>query len=214
MQKENETLKTFENNEVSAPRATSEATPTDTSDGSVNEPISEVQNEKSENTLDKTTTDASDFEELIKGPYKDAFAKKVQSIINKRFKEQKNAENKSAQSKALENNADANEKITQADDGGNAADDPTYTSLIKAGVDPETAYRVLHLNEFMDSSMRYGAELAAKHLADSIRQKAARPSESALSQKGYVAKTSVATLTPQKRKELAEKALMGEQIGF
>ncbi|MBR4881201.1 MAG: hypothetical protein IKU19_04665, partial [Clostridia bacterium] len=105
-------------------------------------------------------------------------------------------------------------KIAQSGEQSTHKSDSTYNSLIEAGVDPETAYRVLHLDEIMDSSMRYGAELAAKQLADSIRQKAARPRESALTQKGYTAKTSVSTLTPEKRKELAKKALMGEQIGF
>jgi len=92
--------------------------------------------------------------------------------------------------------------------------DIAFENLLKAGVDRDTAYRVLHLNEFMDSSMRYGAELAAKQIADSIRQKSARPSESALLGKGYIAKTSVSSLTPQKRRELAKKALMGEEIEF
>lgn len=165
---------------------------------------------------DKNPADdkAADFEELIKGPYKDAFAKKVQSIINKRFKEQKVAENKSA----TENKTDEN-KITHVDDNKVSSSketsvDSTYTSLIEAGIDPETAYRVLHLDEIMDSSMRYGAELAAKQLTESLKRKAARPFESALTGKGYSAKITASTLTPEKRKELAKKALMGEQIGF
>ena len=62
--------------------------------------------------------------------------------------------------------------------------------------------------------MRYGAELAAKQLTDSIRSKAARPHESALTGRGYSAKLSASSLTPERRRELAKKALMGEQIGF
>ena len=138
----------------------------------------------------------------------------MQSIINKRFKEQKVAENKSA----TENKTDEN-KITHVDDNKVSSSketsvDSTYTSLIEAGIDPETAYRVLHLDEIMDSSMRYGAELAAKQLTESLKRKAARPFESALTGKGYSAKITASTLTPEKRKELAKKALMGEQIGF
>ena len=166
-----------------------------------------------ENTEQKTEETKSsaldlDFEELIKGPYKDAFAQKVQSIINKRFKKQKQAESKA------ENVTAPSAEVTQNGATSFAEEDPAYTNLLKAGVDPDTAYKVLHLTEFMDSSMRYGAELAAKQVADSIRQKAARPTESALSQKVFVAKTSVTALTPQKRRELAQKALMGEEIGF
>lgn len=158
---------------------------------------------------------SADFEELIKGPFKDAFAKKVQSIINKRFKEQKIAESKSTiDSQNFESkNTQANAK-NESEANKNKTDDSIYNSLIEAGVDPETAYRVLHLDEIMDSSMRYGAELAAKQLTESIRQKSARPSESALTQKGFSAKITANSLTPEKRKELAKKALMGEQIGF
>jgi hypothetical protein len=159
-------------------------------------------------------SNSDDFENLIKGPYKDAFAKKVQSIINKRFKEQKIAESKSAEVGVMENPPATKENITSGGEKASEKDDPVYLNLITAGVDSETAYRVLHFNEFMDSSMRYGAELAAKQLAESIRQKSARPTESAISQKGYTAKISVSALTPERRKELAKKALMGEQIGF
>ena len=214
MQKETEILNDVKTDEVVVPRATSENKLSDKSDGSVDTSVLEgnLQNTL-ESTLKEDATN-TDFEELIKGPYKDAFAKKVQGIINKRFKEQKMAENKSAEPSNSDKESEITEKITHSNDSTAKESNPTYDSLITAGVDPETAYRVLHLNEFMDSSMRYGAELAAKHLADSIRQKSARPNESALSQRGYTAKASVNSLTPEKRRELAKKALMGEQIGF
>ena len=179
----------------------------------------QIPNQNGDNSQDQNQSDEkdlTDFEDLIKGKYKDAFAKKVQSIINKRFKEQKIAENKLATDcKTGEKNIPTHSTAeNDASDQNKDATDSTYNSLIEAGVDPETAYRVLHLDEIMDSSMRYGAELAAKQLADSIRKKSARPFESALTQKGYSAKATASTLTPEKRKELAKKALMGEQIGF
>ena len=222
MQKETEFLKQDHKGDETSDRTTSENTTSfsgdSTTDVSIGDPTEEAASCKnpsekhSENSEDSSHT--ADFEELIKGPYKDAFAKKVQNIINKRFKEQKIAENKSATQKHSGETPEstlnsAEEKPSSAEDGTS-----TYDTLIKAGVDPETAYRVLHLDEIMDSSMRYGAELAAKHLADNIRSKAARPSESALTEKGYSAKISADSLTPQKRKELARKAMMGEQIGF
>lgn len=176
-------------------------------DGFETDAMADAENTEKEETKTNFSNTDSDFEELIKGPYKDAFAKKVQGIINKRFKKQKQAEGNA------ETDATPSAEVTQ-NGSLSTAEDPAYLNLIKAGVDPDTAYKVLHLTEFMDSSMRYGAELAAKQVADSIRQKAARPTESALSQKGFVAKTSVTALTPQKRRELAQKALMGEEIGF
>lgn len=214
MQKENPILTPAENEDASSDRTMSKNNPINESDNSTDNPIIYTDRENSPAETPSGDLENADFEELIKGPYKDAFTKKVQSIINKRFKEQKIAETKAAnqnhEDKESQNNPTSpNEKQLPAEKGSS-----TYDDLIEAGIDPETAYRVLHLNEIMDSSMRYGAELAAKHLADSIRQKAARPHESALSGKGYSAKTSAHSLTPEKRRELAKKALMGEQIGF
>ena len=213
MQKETDTLNGSQRDDESVPRATSENQDYDKSGGSADTSVLETEKGNPNSEMAKEISNA-DFEELIKGPYKDAFAKKVQSIINKRFKEQKTAESKTAEGDNAVEKADIPQKNNEKGGLGSEKADPTYQNLITAGVDPETAYRVLHLNEFMDSSMRYGAELAAKQLADSIRQKAARPMESALAQKGYTAKASVSALTPEKRRELAKKALMGEQIGF
>lgn len=151
----------------------------------------------------------SEFEELIKGPYKEAFSAKVQSIINKRFKEQKLSESKTNGNSASPSNSDL-----QAADSKAITDDALET-LIKAGIDADTAYKVLHLDEMLNDSMRYGASVAAKQLADSIRIKGMRPKENGLNpQGGFTAHKGAAGLTPEKRRELAKKALMGEQIGF
>jgi hypothetical protein len=189
--------------------------PSDNNSDALTTQTSDENRENSQTEISSEDKNMMEFEELTKGPYKDAFTKKVQSIINKRFKEQKVAqnkevaENKTGETNETTQNAEKAESLTN-----NTSTDSTFNSLIDAGVDPETAYRVLHLDEIMDSSMRYGAELAAKQIADSIRQKSARPFESALSQKGYSAKATASSLTPEKRKELAKKALMGEHIGF
>lgn len=207
MQKETENLNGNQIGEENTSSASQKINISSNGDSLKKEISADAENKKPEKENQSSASDL-EFEELIKGPYKDAFANKVQSIINKRFKEQKQAESKA------ESDAAPSAEVTQNGATSFAEEDPAYTNLLKAGVDPDTAYKVLHLTEFMDSSMRYGAELAAKQVADSIRQKAARPTESALSQKGFVAKTSVTALTPQKRRELAQKALMGEEIGF
>ena len=213
MQKETENLNGNQIGEENTSSASQKINISSNGDSLKKEISADAENEKPEKENQSSASDL-EFEELIKGPYKDAFANKVQSIINKRFKEQKNAENKSANGEASKTGCDASAEINQNGDGSATENNPAFENLLKAGVDRDTAYRVLHLNEFMDSSMRYGAELAAKQVADSIRQKSARPSESALLGKGYIAKTSVSSLTPQKRRELAKKALMGEEIEF
>ena len=213
MQKENLLADGVSTDENTIQRATPETENT-TSGGSLEvSGNSDYKDEKKK--IKNEQNNCLEFEDLIKGPYKDAFTKKVQSIIDKRFKEQKTVEakQKSAEQSGKEpqtTQTKSNESSkTQADETGE-----TYQNLIAAGVDPETAYRVLHLDEIMDSSMRYGAELAAKHLADSIKSKSARPTETAVSNHSITAKVGVGSLTPEKRKELAKKALMGEHIGF
>ena len=92
--------------------------------------------------------------------------------------------------------------------------DSTLDTLLNAGVDYNTAYSVLHLDEILEESAKRGAELAAKSITDGLRYKAARPTEAVVGAGGYSAKSSVSTLTPEKRKELAKKAMLGEKIGF
>ena len=97
----------------------------------------------------------------------------------------------------------------------NSGDGETLlNTLLNAGVDYSTAYSVLHLDEILEDSAKRGAELAAKSITDGIRYKAARPTEAVVNAGGYSAKSGVSTLTPEKRKELAKKAMLGEKIGF
>lgn len=181
--------------------------------------------------------DSQRFDELIKGPYKEAFAAKVQGIINKRFKElkTKQAEAESAaENRGTSNETRQTSSGTEADAPEHTASDlpptaaeyegihlaeelknPTFAALIHGGVDVQTAYNAIHFDEIMDGSVRYGASMAAKQLADSIRFKASRPAENGLSDRGgFAARRGAAGLTPEKRRELARKALMGEEIGF
>ena len=154
----------------------------------------------------------SQFEELIKGPYKEAFSKKVQTIINKRFKEQKIAENGKNQSPNEPLESGSNNQPAKAKNSGDSQ--TLLNTLLNAGVDYSTAYSVLHLDEILEDSAKRGAELAAKSITDGIRYKAARPTEAVVNAGGYSAKSGVSTLTPEKRKELAKKAMLGEKIGF
>ena len=108
MQKETEILNDSERDENSVPRATLENQKSDKSDGSVDGSVSEIKKSSGNKEVEKNNSNSDDFEDLIKGPYKDAFAKKVQSIINKRFKEQKNAE---SGKKILADLVNANETV-------------------------------------------------------------------------------------------------------
>ena len=94
-------------------------------------------------------------------------------------------------------------------------EDPTFKALLKGGVDMQKAYQAIHFDEIMDSSVKFGAETAAKQMADSIRFKAGRPGENGLlSRTGFGTRLGVSSLTPEKRRQLARKAMMGEKISF
>lgn len=181
--------------------------------------------------------DSEEFERLIKGPYKEAFAARVQGIINKRFKEIKKSEASAEGEKEVKAIAQPETKEASPDKTDNTAlslraaeivamgytdfnlekelENPTFKALLDGGVDMLTAYQTLHIDQIMDGSMKYGAETAAKQMADSIRFKAGRPGENGLiTNSGYGTRGAVSSLTPKKRKELARKALMGEKITF
>ena len=198
MQKEN--LDGMENSleENKGQGATAE-TQIETSDGNQPEVIL-----KEENPYSRTK-----FEELIKGPFKDAFAEKVQGIINKRFKEQKLAKAENQNTEKVKT-----DDFSQSEPTKNQKEPPSFDSLIEAGIDKDTAYSVLHLEELLEKAARQGAEIAAKNITEDLRIKASRPRESALGQSGYSMKSSVSSLTAAKRKELAQKAMLGEKIGF
>ena len=205
------------------------------------ESISDVQS--SAQTGEKISCDADsndEFEKLIKGQYKEAFDKRVQSIINKRFKEIKKAESANTQkvnTVTLESEKDADQSQIlpnpkkEAEYSLRASEivamgykdfelskeisNPIFKALLDGGVDMLTAYQALHIDEIMDRSIRFGAEKAAKQMADSIRFKVGRPSENGLFDvSGFGTRKGVSGLSPKQRKELARKALMGEDVSF
>lgn len=219
MQKEQTNQQSISQVEESISRATPEPQPNES--GGTGEPLTDaLQTGKPANqTVATTQVDSqAEFEELIKGPYKEAFAAKVQGIINKRFKQEK--QKQESQTEADLAGAPA-VPATQSTEGAVSSEtaptgeDSLFKTLLEAGIDAETAYRALHFDEIMDASARYAASMAAKQLADSIRLKGARPAENGTQAKnGFAPHRGAAGLTPEKRREMAEKALMGKQVGF
>ena len=215
-----------------------------TSENSENSGESMLNSETKDATGEKESCAADsreEFEALIKGRYKEAFDQRVQSIINKRFKEQKMAEGqkeKQVNIVTLEENSNDQAVRPNAIPEQNSSEynvraaeivamgykdfelsremeNPTFKALLNGGVDMLTAYQALHFDEIMDSSVRFGAETAAKQMADNIRFKVGRPSENGLYQRsGFGTRTGVSGLSPKQRRELAKKALMGEDVSF
>ena len=190
---------------------------------------------------------AEEFERLIKGEYKDAFAKRVQKIINQRFKSESK---KSAKSETdITDNKNGNENSSDGKDENenlslkNAENTLKYpaelyekealmiksgysdfmleeemqnaefSSLVNAGVDLETAYKTVHIEDIIQKSVETAQTKSAKQLSENLRFKSNRPTENGLvGTIGYTAKRGAAGLTPKERKDLAKKAMMGETV--
>lgn len=192
---------------------------------------------RTQQTQDRRATDGdadrNDFEALIKGRYKEAFSERVQKIIDGRFKEMQQLKQQNQQlSEQLQQQKDAAPLQPQAAEktpvpettaptknGGDEKAAPTkeetLAALIESGIDPDIAYAAVHFEKVMDGSVKYGAALAAKQITENIRTRSARPAENGLSgAAGIAVRRSVAGLTPDQRRELAKKSLMGEKVGF
>lgn len=88
---------------------------------------------------------------------------------------------------------------------------PEFMSLLQKGVNVETAYKVLHMDDFLAKT----SAAAEKTVTDNIRARGARPLENGAAPKSaVVVKDDVSKLTPADRKEIARRAAMGETITF
>lgn len=92
---------------------------------------------------------------------------------------------------------------------------PQFAKLLQSGIDVTTAYKVIHNDELVTTVMQKTAQVSKQKTADDIRARGQRPSENGTSgQSGAVIKLDVSKMTPQQRREIAQRAAMGEQIKF
>lgn len=88
---------------------------------------------------------------------------------------------------------------------------PDFLDLLKRGVNVEQAYKVLHMNDFLEKATAQ----AEKSVTDNIRARGARPAENgAASKSAAIVKDDVHRLTKADRAEIARRAAMGETITF
>lgn len=92
---------------------------------------------------------------------------------------------------------------------------PQFLSLLHAGVPLEHAWRVLHMDEIVSSSIQTAAAEAEKRVTENIRARGDRPAEAGGAQAGTVSgKIDVSKLTKKDMAELRRRALNGERITF
>ncbi len=92
---------------------------------------------------------------------------------------------------------------------------PRFAELLRAGVQVDEAYLLVHRDEIFPTIMRYSANAAREKLANRIAANDVRPPETAMSaQSSAVVKQDVARMTRQQRQDIIRRVQRGEIIRF
>lgn len=92
---------------------------------------------------------------------------------------------------------------------------PQFVSLLKSGIDVETAYTVIHKDDILSSAMQYTAQQVEKKVTNKIIAGQNRPSENGVrSSASALVKTDVSQLNKADREEIARRVARGEKIRF
>lgn len=92
---------------------------------------------------------------------------------------------------------------------------PQFLSLLRSGIDVDTAYTVIHKDEIIPAAMQYASNTATKMIANKVASGANRPSENAISAKSSaLVKDDVSKLSKADRQEIIRRVAAGEKIRF
>lgn len=92
---------------------------------------------------------------------------------------------------------------------------PQFLSLLKSGVDVQTAYFAVHSRELVPQAMAYTAKTVERNIASGIASGRSRPAENGTqSAASAVVKSDVTQLTKADREEIARRVARGEKIRF
>lgn len=92
---------------------------------------------------------------------------------------------------------------------------PQFATMLQSGIDVETAYRAIHMEEILGGAMQKTAQALAEKIARTRQQVSQRPVENGTSSHtGVITKTDVKELTPKDREEIARRVASGETISF
>ena len=95
------------------------------------------------------------------------------------------------------------------------ARDPRFVSLLRRGLDVESAYTLIHRDQILTSAMRHAARVARQQLSSAIQSGGSRPMENGVrSGSGAVAIQDVAHMTRSQRDDIRKRAARGERIRF
>ena len=90
-----------------------------------------------------------------------------------------------------------------------------FRQLLRARVDMQTAYEILHKEEIIPAAMAYAAQTTERKLAEKLRSEGIRPTENGAGQSGAVSMGS--RVSQMSRKEIADlcrRVERGEKVSF
>lgn len=100
-------------------------------------------------------------------------------------------------------------------DLGREMESPGFTKLLRAGIDMQSAYELLHKEEIIPAAMAYAAQTTERKLAEKLRSEGIRPTENGAGQSGAVSMGS--RVSQMSRKEIADlcrRVERGEKVSF
>ncbi len=98
---------------------------------------------------------------------------------------------------------------------GEEIKNPQFASLLRSGIDVDTAYTVVHKDEIIPAAMGFAAKQAEQKTVNRIIAGGARPTENGIdSSASAVIKSDVSQLTKEDRAEIIRRVARGEKIRF
>lgn len=189
------------------------------------EPPGEAQTEGRPDAGGEADTERAEYDRLVKEKYKAFYTEDTQKIINRRFrdfkelqekleaKEQYIAELTSPQLPDLTGQAEAFKAENPDFDLELELETPEFASLIKSGLSLEQSWKAVHLEDIINKAAESARDTAERDLYGRIRAGSLRPAENGItSQGGLVVKNDVSKLTRRERAAMASRALRGEHI--
>jgi len=166
-----------------------------------------------------------DFESLIRGQYKEAFDASVQKILDGRLRAlrkeneglrrqaQQRQESARAAFAALESSQEEVRALYPQFDWRTEVENRDFAQLIAAGVEPRTAYEVVHSRELMARAMAYAARRSADHAARNMAAQQRRVAEHGR-RSAAVTATDPRRLTGGELEDIRRRVMNGEKIRF
>ena len=90
--------------------------------------------------------------------------------------------------------------------------DPRFVELLDCGIDVRTAFEILHKDEIISASMYFAAGEVERRMKEKLPAHGNRPTENGGSHGPAVSKLDVSRMSRKERKELIQRARMGEVI--